>query len=52
VDNGSLIAAAPDLLEALRLAEERLGSHPVSENDNYDVLPKIRAAIAAAEGRS
>ena len=43
--NASLIAAAPDLLEALKLVEKRCG--PLSKDGRM-----ARAAIAKAEGRS
>ena len=44
-----LIAAAPELLEALKLAEDEM-----TRNDfgTLSLLPKIRAAIAKAEGKS
>ena len=47
--NARLIAAAPDLLAALRDAEVLIDSRsPMAE----DVFQKTRAAIAKAEGRS
>jgi hypothetical protein len=44
--NGKLIAAAPDMLEALQAVE--------GEIDGYrgDLIQMVRAAIAKAEGRS
>lgn len=44
-----LIAAAPDLLEALKDAANELWSVPAASTM---VLNKVRAAIAKAEGRS
>lgn len=41
--NARLIAAAPDLLEALRVAEESVG--------DLKALEIVRAAIAKAEGQ-
>lgn len=46
--NARLIAAAPDLLEALRAAEDWLDGWVSAEPQ----LAMIRAAIAKAEGRS
>lgn len=46
--DAALIAAAPDLLDALRLAEEWL----VSVGADGSPLTAVRAAIAKAEGRS
>jgi hypothetical protein len=43
--NAALIAAAPDLLEAVMLAEENLA--PIYASDHI-VLRKLRAAIGAA----
>lgn len=57
-----LIAAAPDLLEALKAADAALnhlgdvlnGMDAVSEEDelHFPAFEKVRAAIAKAEGRS
>ena len=54
--NVRLIAAAPDLLAALKLAYLRLDQvqpgHGTRANDLRDyLLPPLRAAIAKAEGR-
>lgn len=46
--NARLIAAAPEMLEALREAEKQLA---VSAGDSF-ALVEVRAAIAKAEGRS
>ena len=46
--NANLIAAAPELLEALRLAEATLAAN-LSQSD---ALPEIRAALAKAEGKA
>ena len=45
--NARLIAAAPDLLESLRMAVKYLRG----ENMGSVMLPKFEAAIAKAEGR-
>jgi len=51
--DAALIAAAPELLEALQLAEHWLAnSLPVADIDKPKPLPIIRAAIAKAEGRA
>lgn len=42
-----LIAAAPDLYEALEWAERLLSNHSVHEDD----LPPIQAALAKARGQ-
>ena len=51
--NARLIAAAPDMLEALRYAVEYLEANP-DDDDEYtpvrDRLHAARAAIAKAEG--
>lgn len=47
--NAALIAAAPDLLEALKLAESALEGRD-SEGQEY-AAKQARAAIAKAEGR-
>ncbi|GGB00071.1 hypothetical protein GCM10011491_30400 [Brucella endophytica] len=54
IANARVIAAAPDLLEALKASElgvEELctGQHP--DNECWNTLRTIRAAIAEAEGR-
>lgn len=45
--NARLIAAAPDLLDALKDAESELACHP---RINSYVIDKVRAAIAKATG--
>ncbi|MNO35951.1 hypothetical protein D3C76_260090 [compost metagenome] len=52
--NASLIAAAPDLLEALEWAMDRVGYHQrTGTNGSYcDQVDKARAAIAKAKGES
>jgi hypothetical protein len=50
VANANLIAAAPDLLEAAKLAEARIANHP--EWCNTTGHNMLRAAIAKAEGQS
>lgn len=50
VDDARLIAAAPDLLEALREAESVVDALDRSGYSQGDVLAAIRAAIAKAEG--
>lgn len=54
--NARLIAAAPELLEALRIAEEALNhirctSRTVPWDQTGPAVQKARAAIAKAEGR-
>ncbi len=49
--NARLIAAAPELLEALKMAREELGGLPHSLGYTFTHLPKIDAAIAKAEGK-
>ena len=49
--NGHLIAAAPEMLEALKEAEAELVSVFKSVAAGSLVLRQIRAAIAKAEGR-
>jgi hypothetical protein len=46
--NATLMAAAPDLLVALKEAEAWLNNMPLGHRSNT-VLPKIQAAIAKAE---
>jgi hypothetical protein len=47
--NAHLLAAAPDMLDALKNIEESL----TADGGNYPLLlPEIRAAIAKAEGRT
>jgi len=46
-DNGALLAAAPDLLAALKVAESALDAYSGGESSD---LETIRAAIARAEG--
>ena len=48
LDNSRLITAAPDLLEALRVAEILIAADIV--RDDAGCLNKVRAAIAAATG--
>ena len=49
--NASLIAAAPQVLEALELADELIDQLIIDNTDNYaEERAKIRAAIAAAKG--
>lgn len=48
--NARLIAAAPDLLEALREAEAVIDALDMSGYSQRDTLATIRAAIAKAEG--
>lgn len=50
--NGQLIVAAPDLLKALRFAEEYIASDQETDPNERPLLATIRAAIAKAEGRS
>ena len=49
--NARLIAAAPELLEALRHATAFLTAN-YADSDMPDILPACRTAIAKAEGRS
>ncbi len=49
--NARLIAAAPDLLHALRLCVQRI-AHPNLSPDANVVLERAVAALAKAEGRS
>ncbi len=50
IDNGNLIAAAPDLLEACKAAlDDYNGSD--SAYSQLQVIAMLRAAIAKAEGR-
>ena len=49
--NARLIAAAPQVLEALELADELIDQLIIDNTDNYvEERAKIRAAIAAAKG--
>jgi hypothetical protein len=51
--NARLIAAAPDLLEALRWAAQNADQSEAGRDDDwYAGLDRVRAAIAKAEGRS
>lgn len=65
--NARLIAAAPDILEALRKADDLLGFHEgsakpefegarptvrINGEDHAELLAVLRAAIAKAEGRT
>lgn len=49
--NARLIAAAPDLLEALRAMVRDFGDCEQEDMDGADVIKTARAAIARAEGR-
>lgn len=48
--NARLIAAAPDLLEACRLADEKLSSVTQPGESGWDAVMACRAAISQAEG--
>lgn len=48
IANANLVAAAPDLLEALELAREYLIT--IAHDENHVVLQKIKEAIAKAKG--
>lgn len=50
--NASLIAAAPDMLAALREAEGELYQVPPADAEQERVLAVVRAAISRAEGKS
>ena len=50
--NAHLIAAAPDLLAALREMVRTCRPTPIIEAEGRDALTAARAAIARAEGRS
>lgn len=53
IDDARLIAAAPDLLTALRYAAEMIEKHndePEYELDFIELAGMLRAAIAKAEG--
>lgn len=52
--NAQLIAAAPDLIEACKMAEEflRLECDCSESDDDGNPLKELRAAIAKAEGNS
>lgn len=49
--NGYLVAAAPEMLDALRAAERELYQVPPDDPEQERVLTTVRAAIAKAEGR-
>ncbi len=49
-DNARLIAAAPDMLTALKMAQDYLGGWP-SDPHQRNAREAVRAAIAKAEGR-
>lgn len=48
--NAALIAAAPELLEALTIALDRLIENNCDTDDEYEFTSIIRAAIAKAKG--
>ena len=51
-DNGALMAAAPDLLEALQLTEKAMAEgRNVTYQEWYGVINKARAAIHKALGK-
>lgn len=50
--NAHLIAAAPDMLDALRDAREAFGTISASNGATRESLKQINAAIAKAEGRA
>lgn len=53
IANARLIAAAPEMLEALKLAQQWLGNFaPVVTIEGQKPLPVIYAAIEKAEGRA
>lgn len=50
--NGRLMAAAPDMLEALKRCESRMSGHPMWDSEDAgpsQTLQMVRAAIAKAE---
>ena len=49
-DNARLIAAAPDMLEALRAMVDYFGPHPDVDNGLDETLTAARAAVARATG--
>lgn len=50
-DNARLMAAAPQMLAALEMADELIDQLIIDNTDNYaEERAKIRAAIAAAKG--
>lgn len=50
--NARLIAAAPDMLAALKWAEIQLTTWCAGSGEGSDCLPEIRAAIVKAQGRT
>lgn len=48
-DRARLIAAAPDMLAALKAADDRL--HAMGDYSHHPCRAEVRAAIARAEGR-
>ena len=49
--NARLIAAAPEMYEALKEAEAELYQVPPADNEQLRTLEIVRAAIAKAEGK-
>jgi len=52
IDDAHLIAAAPDLLVACKMAFAELGDMRYEGSDDYDVMGVLKAAIAKAEGEA
>lgn len=50
-DNAALIAAAPELLDALRVMVWRYEDTEAMDDEDYPELAAARAALAKAEGR-
>ena len=49
--NARLIAAAPEMLEALREMLSMFGDHEQYDDDSAQVIAQTRQVIAKAEGR-